>query len=109
MVSIDDFGIVVFIDVLIESFKVIVENFFVSILIEFIEKLIKFSEDELLIVLLDDGEEIFFAVFLLLEFEDAADVLNQRQLTTVELPLQLEQNPPRFTTHSLYSLYIHTY
>jgi hypothetical protein len=109
IVSIDGFRIVVFVDVLIELLEVVVENLFISVLIQFIKELIQFREDKFLIVLLDDGEEIFLTVFLLLEFEDAADVLNERQLPTVQLPLQLEQDSPRFTTHPLQSLYIHTY
>jgi hypothetical protein len=96
IVPINGLRTVPLVDILIDPLKMVVEDLLVPALIQLIEKLVQLGKHQPPIVLLDDGEQLLLAVLLLLELEDTADVLYEGQLASVQLTLELEQDPPGF-------------
>ena len=87
IVAVDELRVVALVDALVDRFEVIVEHFLVAIFIEIVEELVEFRQEQLVVVLLDEGEELLFVVLLLLELEDGVDVFDEGQLSAVQFLL----------------------
>jgi hypothetical protein len=77
IVPVDGLRVIHLIDFFIDAFEMIVEDPFVPIFVKLIKELIQFCEDQVIIILLDNGKELFFIVIVLLELEDVAYMLHQ--------------------------------
>ena len=84
IVGVDELRVVALVDALVDRFEVIVEHFLVAIFMEIVEELVEFRQEQLVVVLLDEGEELLFVVLLLLELEDGVDVFDEGQLSAVQ-------------------------